>query len=208
MDEKEKNVSPEQEKETEGTAPDAGKEQDKQVDINDEQLDKIASKRTERAERSAITDYFKQQGLTEEEALKAFESFKADRQAKSEAERNNLTDLQANYDALQKDFELYKELANKRLVRAEAMNQATLLGVNPERQNYVLRLADLSKVEIDEGGSVNTAQVKEAIEQVQKDLPELFRAPDADQNGFKLGSSGETDNDTLTSKLSTIFGND
>ena len=46
-----------------------------------DQLNEIAASRAERAERSALTNFFQQQGLTEAEAKQAFEKFKADKAA-------------------------------------------------------------------------------------------------------------------------------
>lgn len=46
-----------------------------------EQAEEIANSRAERASRSALTNYFKQQGMSEEEAQEAFKDFKAKKAA-------------------------------------------------------------------------------------------------------------------------------
>ena len=48
-----------------------------------EQAEEIANARTERAQRSALTSYFKQQGMSEEEVTQALADFKAKRAAQS-----------------------------------------------------------------------------------------------------------------------------
>lgn len=63
--------------------------------------------------------------------------------------------------------------ANARAVRAEAKAQAASLGVKPDRLDYVLKLADLTEIEPDEDGEIDTKAVKAAVERVLKDLPEL-----------------------------------
>lgn len=54
-----------------------------ELKLDFEKAGEIADKRSERATKSAITDYFKQQGLTPEQANQAFADFKA----KSNAEK-------------------------------------------------------------------------------------------------------------------------
>lgn len=62
-----------------------------------EQLDEIASSRAERAGKAALKDYFKRNGLSEEEATQAFEKYKEEK-AKS----------QPNTKELEKEIDTYK----------------------------------------------------------------------------------------------------
>ena len=91
-----------------------------QVEINMEEVARIGTERSVRAERAAITNYFRDQGLTEEEAKQAFEKFRTDREAQREAEKNDLTALQRRDEEYErKESEILRK-ANRRLVRVEA----------------------------------------------------------------------------------------
>lgn len=116
------------------------------------ELDEIIKKRLAREKKSweqQLEEEKKKAAMTEAERLKA---------EKEEAERKAKEAQQA---------------ANQRLITAEAKVQAAALGVKPEKLSYVLKLADLSDVEVDENGSVDEKAVKAAVEKVLKDLPEL-----------------------------------
>lgn len=78
-----------------------------------EQAEEIANARAERASRAALTNYFKQQGMSEEEAKQAFEDFKA----KKSASAPNVSEIEK-----QRDEALAEVAAMK--------NKATLAGLN------------------------------------------------------------------------------
>lgn len=87
-----------------------------------EQLNEIATSRAERAERSALTNYFRQQGLTEDEARQAFEKFKADRAASTP----NLSEVEQERDNYKSQLETMQN--NNYLISK---------GVKPEDLDYV-----------------------------------------------------------------------
>jgi ribosomal protein L16 Arg81 hydroxylase len=173
-----------------------------------EEVARIGTERSVRAERAAITNYFRDQGLTEEEAKQAFEKFRTDREAQREAEKNDLTALQRRVEEYErKESEILRK-ANRRLVRVEAKEQAIALGVRVDRSDYAVRLADLSKVEVDENGEVDESAVREALEQILNDFPELKVASSSeDGHGFKLGSPGQKQQPGLSEQIAKIFGN-
>ncbi len=179
-----------------------------QVEINMEEVARIGTERSVRAERAAITNYFRDQGLTEEEAKQAFEKFRTDREAQREAEKNDLTALQKRVEEYErKESEILRK-ANRRLVRVEAKEQAIALGVRVDRSDYAVRLADLSKVEVDENGEVDESAVREALEQILNDFPELKVASSSeDGHGFKLGSPGQKQQPGTSEQVAKIFGN-
>lgn len=117
-----------------------------------EELDAIVTKRLGREQKTweaKLEEEKKKANMTEQEKLKA---------AAEESEKKSKTAIEA---------------ANKRLVTAEAKVQAAALGVKPEKIAYVLKLADLSGADVDDKGNVSEKVVKQAIEAVLKDLPEL-----------------------------------
>ena len=116
------------------------------------ELDAIIAKRLAR-ERKA----WEQQ--LEEERRKA---------AMTEAER-----LRAEKEEAERRAQEAQQQAAQRLVQAEAKVVAMELGVKPDRIPYVLRLADLSSVDVDENGQVDATALRAAIEAVLRDVPEL-----------------------------------
>lgn len=69
-----------------------------------EQLDEIASSRAERAEKAALKDYFKRNGLSEEEATQAFEKYKEEK-AKTQP---NTKELERERDTYKAQIETMK----------------------------------------------------------------------------------------------------
>lgn len=117
-----------------------------------DELDAILTKRLSREQKAweaKVEDEKKKAAMTDQEKLKA---------AAEEAEKKGKAAV---------------ELANQRLVTAEAKAQALALGVKPEKIPHLLKLADLSAADVDDKGNVNEKVVKQAIEAVLKDLPEL-----------------------------------
>jgi hypothetical protein len=98
----------------------------------------------------------------------------ADKAAQSETER--LT--QERDQAVQTRDEALAG-ANQRLVQAEARALAAEKGVKTERVPYLLRLADLSGVKVNDEGDVDTAALTAAVVKVLEDMPELVETETA-----------------------------
>jgi|LSQX01.3.fsa_nt_gb hypothetical protein len=99
----------------------------------------------------------------------------------------------------------YFQQMNQRLIQSEARTQAMLLQIKPERLDYALRLADLSHVKIDADGSIDTASIKSALEQMIKDIPEL-KATETQPAGFRVGAGDGTDAVSDDDALRRAFG--
>lgn len=69
--------------------------------------------------------------------------------------------------------------ADQKLVTAEAKVVALDLQVNPKRVDALVRLAGLQAADLVEGGQVDTAEVKRALEKVLADYPEFKGATSA-----------------------------
>lgn len=79
--------------------------------------------------------------------------------------------------------------ADHTLVVAEGMVAAVAAGAAPEKAAHILKLADLSTVEVTEG-MPDAAAIKAAIEAVKGDVPELFHVNSGTQrSGGDFGSS-------------------
>lgn len=83
--------------------------------------------------------------------------------------------------------------ANRRIIAAEAKVIASDLGVKPERISYLLKLADLSSIDVDDNGEPDSKAIREAIEAVLKDLPELKGATSTPAAGTDFsGQAGQS----------------
>lgn len=63
--------------------------------------------------------------------------------------------------------------ANQRVINSEARALAASKGVASERLAYVVRMAELDGVEVDDDGDVDSAALASAIDRVLEDIPEL-----------------------------------
>ncbi|MBQ9165653.1 MAG: hypothetical protein IJX71_01800 [Oscillospiraceae bacterium] len=122
-------------------------------------------------EESVLKGYFKQQGITGEEAAQAIAAFKAEK-------AKNTPDLAA----LQQENQQLRAQMLQNRIQNEAMNQARSLGVAPETVPYLIRLADLSAASNDQG-EINAEAITTALSQVLEDLPQLKARKD-DSRGF------------------------
>lgn len=156
-----------------------------------EDLDKIVTERTGRAEKAALKSFFQQQGLTEEEANAAIADYKKVKADKAEASKNDAKAQADRADAAEKQAQEAIAKANAVLIRANAQIQAANLGVKSNKLEYVVKMADLSKITIDDDGNPDEAAIKEAVEQVLKDVPELKDTKET--SGFKIGADGNKD---------------
>lgn len=178
---------------TEHVGGDGNLEAGKNIEqIDMAEAERIATEREERATRGALTSYFKQQGLSEEEVKVALETYK-ERQAEAKAAaRNDLSALQAQYDALEKEKDAIAAQANQRLIRSEAMMEALSMEIRADRIEHVIRLADLSAVTINEDERPNKEAIVAALEDVVSTTPEFKASSDGDDEGkagFKIGAS-------------------
>lgn len=80
--------------------------------------------------------------------------------------------------------------ANQRLIQSVAQAEATKLGINPDYIVDAVRLADLSKVKVNDDGTVDTKSVTTALEAVLERVPVFKAAAEAPAGGFKVGGQG------------------
>lgn len=86
--------------------------------------------------------------------------------------------------------------ANQRLIQSIALAEATKLNINPSYVADAVRLADLSKVVVNDDGTVDTKSVTTALEAVLERMPVLKTAAEAPAGGFKVGGQGGNNNTT------------
>lgn len=165
--------------------------------------DKIASiieGKTKATEETVLKGYFKEQGLTGDEMKSAIEMFKKDKASR-----------EPDVNALNKQIEDDKSLiaqANERALMAEtkveAMTMASELGVEQKTIPYLLKMADLSKVVKD--GQIDQDKLKESLNDVLKDIPQLKITAEEKPNGFKIGADSSQQENSNADQLAKIFG--
>lgn len=129
------------------------------------------------AEDAVLKNYFKQQGLSQDEAKQAIAAFKAEK-AKN----------QPDVGALQGELAQAQKAAQDALLQSAATMAAVSLGLDQKAIPYVLRMADFGQA-AGQDGKVNEEALKNALNKVLEDVPAL--KPQAQQaSGFQIGAPG------------------
>lgn len=142
----------------------------------------------------ALKAYFKQQGLSQEDAEKAIADYKAQKKA-SEPDVAALTKQAQD--------------ANAALTAAQIQNAAMMmhadLGVDLSTIPYLLKLADTSTAMKD--GKVDSEKLKESLNKVLTDIPGLKKSETQNNNGFRQvgapGNNGSNGNGTPTKTVAS-----
>lgn len=162
-----------------------------------EKLASIISGKQNVAEQTVLKNYFKEQGLSKEEAESAIRSFREQKKA-------NEPDVHE----LQQQIQQARTAANEAVIQKEGILLGIEMGLDAKSVPYVLKLADTSKA-IAEDGTVDQEELKKAINQVLEDVPAL--KPDREEGAgiHKLGSdgSGAGGQGDQSSQIAGIFGN-
>lgn len=146
------------------------------------------------AEDTVLKGYFKQQGLSQEELNQAIQSFKAEK-AKN----------QPDVTAIQTQLAKAQALAEKAEIERLATIEAVGLGIDVKTLPYVLKMADLSNVKGNDG-KVNQEAVKNALNKVLEDVPQLKPSTSTNQ-GFQIGGvAGDQNNKPDEAALKAAFG--
>jgi hypothetical protein len=145
-------------------------------------------------EDTILKNYFKQQGLSQEEAAQAMQTFKA------EKAKNN-----PDVTAVQAQLAQVQAAAEKAEIEKLATLEAVGLGIDVKTLPYVLKMADLSSVK-GQDGKVNQDAVKNALNKVLEDIPQLKPVTGSNQ-GFQIGgAAGSQNNKPDDAALKAAFG--
>lgn len=147
-------------------------------------------------EDTALKAYFKQQGLSQEEAEQAMSAFKAEK-AKNQPDVN----------AIQMQLAQAQEQMQKSKVENVAILEAVGMGLDAKTIPYVLKMADLNMA-AGQDGKINNETIRNALNKVIEDVPQLKPQP---QNGTGFRQVGGADggngqNQTDEEKLKRAFG--
>lgn len=117
-----------------------------------------------------------------------------------EAER--LKAEKADADQAAKDA---KTSADKRVIRADAKVAAAAAGVHKDQLGYVLRLADLSGVEVDEDGEPDPKAIGKAVNKVLSDIPALKGEAPAKKSGNDLNGAKDEQPKSLADAVTNRY---
>jgi len=128
-------------------------------------------------EDTVLKSYFKQQGLSQEEVNQAIQSFK------SEKAKNN-----PDVSEVQQQLTQAQIIAERAQIESMATMEAVALGIDVKTIPYVLKMADLGNVK-GQDGKVNQETIKNALNKVLEDIPQLKPTHSTNQ-GFQIGGNG------------------
>lgn len=130
-------------------------------------------------ENTALKAYFKQQGLGQEEAEQAMQTFKQQKAAN-----------EPNIEAIQNQAQTAQKMAQTAMIERDAYKLSGELGIDLKTMPYVLKLADVSEV-AGEDGKIDSEKLKEALNKVLEDVPQL-KPQEQHQSGFRQIGVGQT----------------
>lgn len=146
-------------------------------------------------EDTALKAYFKQQGLSQQEAEQAMASFKAEK-AKN----------QPDVAAMQSQLVQAQAAMQQANLQSAATMAAVSLGIDAKTIPYVLKMADLNQA-TGQDGKINEETLKAALNKVLEDIPALKLQPTGSTGFVQVGApSGGSAQTTTDTELDRIFG--
>ena len=165
--------------------------------IDYDKLAEVVSKRSAGTEDKVLQGYFKQQGLTPEQASEAMNQYKQAQVTKQQEEAQRIQTMQ------QENAQLKAQILNSQ-IDAKVAELAGTLGVQAEKVPFLSKLVDRAK---EEDGTLNDDNIKTAIETVLKAFPDFKSTTQA--GGFQQiggGNQGTAGGNGVVDQLDNIFG--
>lgn len=188
------NVQPPQNTQSQNVQTQNTQTQSQGFEFDYEKLASIVTGKQNVTEDTVLKNYFKQQGLSQEDAAQAMQQFK-----------NQKAASQPDIGALQMQVTQAMQQAHQAQIERDAFLLSGELGVDLKTMPYLLKMADLSAT-VGADGKVNQDGLKEALNKVLEALPQL-KQQTQQGTGFKFGASGGTDTETaVDDQLNRIFG--
>lgn len=146
-------------------------------------------------EDTALKAYFKQQGLSQQDVEQAISVFKAEK-AKN----------QPDVSALQTQVAQAQSQVQQSQIENTAILEAVSMGLDAKTIPYVLKMADFTQA-AGQDGKINKETVKNALNKVIEDVPQL-KPQASNSNGFiQVGASGgQGNNQSSEDELKKAFG--
>ncbi|MDE5802135.1 MAG: hypothetical protein K2I22_04355 [Lachnospiraceae bacterium] len=154
--------------------------------------DIVAGKQTV-TEDTVLKNYFRNQGMTEEEMKQAIAVFKQQKAAS-----------QPDVKEIQGQLAKAQEESLRAAIENAAIMEAVGMGLDAKTIPYVLKMADLSNA-VGQDGKTSQENIKNAINKVLEDVPQLKPAA-AENKGFQIGGGGTQQNKANKEALEAAFG--
>lgn len=165
------------------------------IQIDYDKLESIISGKQKVTEDAILKNFFKEQGLSQDEMKQAIATFK-------EQKAKNTPDVAA----IQSELANTQNMVKQATIDREAILLAFEMGLDAKTAPYLIKLADFSEV-IEGDGKVNKETMKKAMEKVLEDVPNL-KPVAQNQSGFHIGGNNgdNNSNSTTEDQLRGIFG--
>lgn len=148
-------------------------------------LAEIVNGRITKTEDSVLKGYFKQQGLSPEEAAQAMDAFKQSRQQSAQQEEQKVKDVEAE------NTKLKAQILNANIDSA-ITDVAVKEGIVAEKIPFLLKFVEREGL-TNESGDIIDDKAKQAVEEVIKAFPDFKGTATA--GGFQqIGAGGGSDN--------------
>ena len=148
--------------------------------IDYDKIQGMIDSRNQRNEDSILKSYFQQQGLSAEEMQQAISTFKTQ---KEENSKKQAVDTQNLQNQLNESNLKYQKLQ----IESEAFKQAIDLQVDNKTIPYLIKLADFNGC-LDDKGVIAPDKVKEALNKVLTDVPNLKTSESGSTAGVQIGA--------------------
>lgn len=182
----------------------ATQEQAQQQQVDYSKIEAMVNKGMQQKESAILKSYFEQQGMTEEEIKTAVSDYKANK-AKTVDEQNRANaEREKEYAEKDKEIETLKAQIRQSSINAKALDIGLDMGVDKNAVAYLVKMADLSNA-MDEKGEVSEEAIKNAFEQVLKDVPALKASTNSNE-GFKVGADSYKQENDRTNMLRKVAG--
>lgn len=179
----------------ESTPAQANTRQAATPEIDYEKIASIIQGKQTVTEDTVLKNYFKQQGLSQEEMKQAITTFK-EQKAKN----------QPDVGALQQQISTYAKQMQDAALQQAATMEAVSLGMDAKTIQYVLKLISFDGC-LSDKGEADQEKLKAAINKVIEDVPAL-KPEHGQSKGFQIGSNGGGEQQTdQEAQLKSIFGN-
>ncbi|SEA05833.1 hypothetical protein SAMN04515656_10337 [Eubacterium aggregans] len=179
------------------TEPAAQPAQAQQIDYG--KLEEILNKKAEVTEKGVMKSFFKEQGLSEEEAKQAMADFKKNQETTAQ-------ESAAHQSQVENELEQLKAQVTQAKINESCYTLASELNVDMKNIPYVVKLADFKDV-VDEQGAVKDDALKAAINKVLEDIPALKNSAEGGAGRLKVGGAGGQSTADQNDQLAAIFGN-
>lgn len=174
-----------------------GTQQTTAPEIDYNKIEAMINKGVQQKESAILKSYFEQQGMTEDEVKNAVSQYKANRTKTADEQKNAYVDMQ-------KENEQLKAQILQSNINSKAFDIGLDMGVDKNAVAYLIKMADLSKV-VDEKSEISEEAIKNAFEQVLKDVPALKASTNSNE-GFKVGADSYKQENDKTNMLRKVAG--